>query len=1306
MESNRHKLLFTFTYLILSFGMYFILSSDLSHAGTNDGNSGPSVVQYVKMSKERLTTQDIPGALQNARAAVALDPAYPEAWKQLGRVLMIEGNYREAVSSLDRAQDMKPEDEQIRAWSIRAQVMMALKSGRINDAKALLEAILKSNPGNEEMRQLLAQVYTVEAAGANSADAEGILAKIVTLEPERGGAWRDLGWALFAKNRFDEAVKAWDHALQDKEIDRKPLIEKAVAALAEQKQTELAKQCWQRWSPGSPFLPLGMRYMEMNRLMAAKEIFTMAWSAGEDPVITGLYLAYTEARSGACQKAYNHLKPYSERAAADDNDSRVETYIAALRTCSFESGVLPLILKLEELTKKHSDLTGKIADIYEKAGRERQALKDYANAYKLHELVLIYDPNRPAVWPAVLELAKNTNLEERARTIIADTLKRTDSEAVREGIMGFLAEKKGDLVSAVNHYNKSLDVEPNQAELRFFLFEDLITLKRYPEAKAQSDWFAARVAAGSTTVKTYLANSLSALGKNTEALAVWQELYLTMPENPYYAVETARSLFLMCRADEAKAILKQLIEAAPSLKAFELLAEIESAFGNYREAFDATTGGLALENSQTLLRIRAETADIIGEPVEAQRASQAILEKNPGNVSMQLILGRALTDQRMYKESVKHYENLLARNDAFLPSLTQLRNYYSSEKVPDKALGYADRVVRQRPWDLTARQLLALSQVEADRFPPALEYLRAQSAENVERATPILVYAGVLACPYDGRNNLKQVTSHIERLSAEGYRFVTPQDLGAKESGRKVIVVFSETEPAVMEQLDLALKKLGGKALFVIDSEGYAEGAPGSPSQAMIDSMKSSGRWTIASGGPANKPFGPATKTGADKSAVFLYPNGNYGQLSLDTNSAAVDAQLNVVAANYRYAIVSDERGFTAQSPGFDPYRLPGRFVPAEWDADDLSIHLKQDNPLVRARLELGKVLYLHSQHERANVMFREAQRLGADPEEVNFFWGSNAHIEDDLPTALEKLRKAVSIDPDSERNAESLQRSEHKKHPLINAGARGWEDSDNRSYLAYKVFAESYVTDRLQLSAFTERNRWSRDEYGSEIGHRAGAGMRWYFKEEYWLDATLWYMDVLRINEYFGGSASLHIPNAPWGGYVNLEANHEEVDTVEAVREKITAYNYAARTYSRIRDEWDLYADLVYTHYTDDNDSAALDGIFMKRLHEWPFLGLGYRFRFGYSSRDPDEYWSPQSLQQHEAYITVRGEYCRLHYTASGEAGIAHDANAGWRFVWGTRIDLAYYFTPHFSIYGRYSRRETPQYNRDQWNLGVAWRY
>jgi len=1306
-----------------------------------DGGSQPvSVVQLLKQSRDRMAANDLGQALQLARMAVAADPAYGEGWKQLGRIQMLQGNYTEAASSFRIALDLKPGDEELQMWLLRSEVSAQLASGRFDEAIERLEKALKSNPDKREIRQMLASIYADRASREKGPKLAEMLAKAVSLDPERGGAWRDLGWSLLSQGKFEEAVQAWDRALEDTHLNRKALIEQAVAALAERKQLALARASYRRWEPGSSFLALGRRCIEMNRLVAAGEILNIAWDGGEDHALTGLYLAYTESRTGSCQRVYEHLKLYSAKAADDNDGKRVEIYTNTLRTCSFEANLLPLIVNLENISAKAPHYRAKIVDIYEKAGNERRAIRDYENAYNLFKLVLKYDPNRTNAWLVARELAKNTGHEHEIGTVLEGVRKTTSSVAVKEGIEGLAAEEKGDLDAAIRHYRGSLAADPGQPELRFLLFNDLMAIGALKDAEAEASWFRGRVETGDTTVKSYLGNILSALGRNEEALAIWQELYLTIPDNQYYAIETSRAMFALCRAEEAIPILEQIIATTPVLKAFELLAEIESTLGRPKKAFEVSTAGLALYPSPTLHRIRAETADTIGNAAAAEESSRFLLKTDPGNVSMNLILARALNEQKLRDESIAQYKNLLSRNQEFLPSLMQLRNLYSSGKEPEKALTYASALARQRPWDLHAGQLLSLSQVEADDFRTPLKYLRAQASEDTGKATAILIYNNVLGCPYPGRNNTKQVVSHMERLSRDGYHFVTPNDINKAATRKAIIIFISDTEPSVIEKIDEVLKRTGGQAVYACNPEALKGTVPASPSPEMLAAMKAGGRWVVASSGPSDR--GPATTSdtgtianvlthrvlaaGEEEnhpamkkrldslfntqttllgpSPILLYPRGDYGQLSLDTDAGSLDVLKVSVREHFHYAVASDEKGFVV--PGFDPVRMSGRYVPPEWGPDDVANHLKQDNPYVRARLELAKVLYLYSQHERANTWFKKAESLGADPEETNFFWGSNAHIEGDLPTALEKLRKAHRINPESERNRDSLQRSERKKAILFDAYAHGWKDDDHRSYSFLGTNVSGYVTDRLMMEVFADRNRWSRSGIGHEDGNRFGAGTRWYFKEEHWLDARLWHMNVPGINDYFGGSAKIHIPNEPWGGYVNLLGSREEVDTVEAVRKKIMENAFGAQTYSRIRDEWDLYADLTYTNYTDNNNSVMLDGIFMKRLHEWPFLGVGYRFRFGDSSKDPDEYWSPQGLQQHELYAATRGEYGRFRYTVSAEAGVADDNTASWRFVWGGRIDLAFFITPDFSVRGRFSRRETPNYNRNEWIFGVSYRF
>jgi hypothetical protein len=251
------------------------------------------------------------------------------------------------------------------------------------------------------------------------------------------------------------------------------------------------------------------------------------------------------------------------------------------------------------------------------------------------------------------------------------------------------------------------------------------------------------------------------------------------------------------------------------------------------------------------------------------------------------------------------------------------------------------------------------------------------------------------------------------------------------------------------------------------------------------------------------------------------------------------------------------------------------------------------------------------------------------------------------------------------------------------------------------------YVSDHLSFEVFAHDIEWSREEKGEEKGVRIGGGLLWYFGEEKWLNAQLWHMGLDDIENYFGGSINLHLPNASWGGFIDLQAARETIDTVEAVREEILADRFTLRNYSRILDFWDLFVNATYMHRTDDNDTIMVDGVFQRRLKEWPFYGLGYKFRIANSDINPTEiYWAPVDLQQHELYFTTRGEVHNLHYSVSGNAGYAKEEDTGWRFVWGGRIDLDYCLLLRIMLNGQYIHQETPTYRNNVFLFGVKFRF
>ena len=201
---------------------------------------------------------------------------------------------------------------------------------------------------------------------------------------------------------------------------------------------------------------------------------------------------------------------------------------------------------------------------------------------------------------------------------------------------------------------------------------------------------------------------------------------------------------------------------------------------------------------------------------------------------MNLVLGRALADQKLNRESIDLYQSLLKGNEAFLPGLTQLRSLYSTEKAPDKALKYAARMAEERPWDPTAGQLLSVSQAEDEQFPPALKYLREQSTRDPGRQHPCLYTT--MCLPVRIRAAIIcQVTSHLEKLSAENYRFITPENLGSPDERRRVTWSLCRKRSPLWWKTGWGVEEGRGKAVYV-GLQGQ-EGTPGSLSRAALAAM-------------------------------------------------------------------------------------------------------------------------------------------------------------------------------------------------------------------------------------------------------------------------------------------------------------------------------------------------------------------------------------------------------------------------------------------------------------------------------------
>ena len=1298
-----------------------------------------SVLDLVNRSQDAAARDELDAALDLARQATAQDAGYAAGWRQLGAVQLRQRDHAAAAESLAVARSLDPRNASLLRDLSTAQWQI----GQTNAAIETLDAACRLDPDKPAAWRDLAAWH--QAAG----QAEAALAsyqKAVELDPKNANAWRDLGWLLWSFDRRDEAISAFDSAVRNGLKTRRELAIQIVAQLIEANRTDQALATLAQWEPEASALDFALPLVAKGRLLAAKPLLLKAWEQDPAP-LTGLYLAQVASQSGGAKQVPAYLAPFIDSIAAKTDPDQIQIALKTLgqvaETLDAPDAVLALLGKLDKLDKAYRRDPA-LLDLLEKSAGRMRYRRQEAAAGNLYRRLLERDPDRK-VWIDAVELEQKLNGDGPADKLLAFLQDKATSIVVRAGAEGWSAQRKGRPAAAIAAFEKSLAADPEQPRVRRLLFDCYLKAGRLADARAAAEWMEAQIAAGQDALRPAAAEMWTALGEPDRAADWWQLLRLAAPGVSYYALEEAAAHYLACRPDDAIAVLEELIASAPSPQAYEALVEIHVALGHPEKAAEVAQAGLAVAPSPGLFRAFAENAEAAGLVAgDSVAAARKLLEADPGHLQGTLLVARQLQALGQTDEAVAFQENLLERNPDFFSALVALKNAASAERDFDQALRYSETIVADRPWDVESQLRHAIALSEAEHVRASLQLLRKTvRRDEPQDLVPVLVYRYVVDCPYPGRNNVAQLESHLRRLAAEGYRLATPEQLAWPLAQPHAVVVLEDADLTVLQAVDAVLAELGGRAVYAGHRGILARAIPGKPAPDDLRRLVDSGRWLIASAGPENdrrqsvaadgrrgNPFThPIVKNGrVETDAAFrkrletefaasadvlgeapdkllLYPYGDYGQASLDTSREYRDVYRDVVADVFDQAIFFDDGGFLA--PDHDPLRIPARVVPAAWDADRLAEHLRQQNPGVRAQLELAKLLYWNRQHEEANYWFGRALAAGADPKAIAFNHGANALQQGDLPVALDQLRQARELDPDSPKVEQALANAVDRKRLTLEVGGRYWEDNEDRSYEQYSAQGGGYVQDYLRLGGFADANRWQTDGLGDERGTRIGAEARWHLYPQIWLEGQLWQLQFDGdLDDLVGGDLRLHLPNRWLGGYAELRYGRQEIETVEALRAEISADVYELATYSRLFDKVDLFANAQQIDRSDENETWLVFGRAVYRFQEWPYLGAGYLFRFGDSDSDPDEYWAPEELEQHQFYANWRGSWRTLGWSLSGQAGYSRELDVDWQFIWGGNARLDWTLARRLTLRLEGIYQESATYERTTVSASALFRF
>jgi tetratricopeptide (TPR) repeat protein len=1296
-----------------------------------------SVMDLVFQSQEAAALNQMDSALDLARQATERDAGYGGAWKQLGSILLTQQEYEQALEPLETAAALDPGNRSI----LRELSTVQWKTGQTNAALDSLRAVCNLEPLNANVWRDMGAAY--QSIGQYEQALEAFETSI-ELAPSNAVSWRDMGWTLWSLNRSEDALKAMETAITGGVPHRLDVVVQVIARLIEENHPEQALRLLAKWEPNETLLSIAIPLVEKGRLQAARPLLTQSWKLKQNPLETGLYLAYAQALGGTCADITTTLAPFLDTLGPDSDETRVRLALDTIRNCVDLIGTPELILSVDDQLGQAYRQDPQLTDILDKSAGSMRYRNHPQAAIELYRRVLDRDPDRSS-WLDAYELTLAHQGSKEAVRLLADIQTRSTSVVVRAAVEGKQAEQKGHYKKAIALYETSLKADPDQPRLKQFLFDDYLQVGQLEDARAVAEWVEEQIYEGDETLRAQAAGMWMNLGEPERALDWWELLHLAFPSISYYAIEEAAATYQICRPEEAVAILEEQIESAPTPQLYELLAEIHQAQGLYEQAAATAAAGLAETPSPGLHRYFTENSEMTRQiTTQTLHSSQALLESDPGHVQGSFLTARQLQTLGMTPEAIAFYEGLLERNPDSFVALVSLKDAASTGRHFRKALHYSDTLMDTRPEDVKSRLRHAIALSEAEHVRASLQLLRRTVKQNPPREmVPVLLYRGITTCPYPGRNNLIQLLGHLHRLHDEGYALVTPDTIQRPATNAQAVVILEDVDLAVLEAADELLKTLGGRAIYAGHQGLLTRPIPGKPTPDDLKTLAASGRWLIASSGPERerrqkispdglrgnpythpvfngrrmetdnafrkrlntefKAAGKTVKTAPEK--ILIYPFGDYGQTSLDTQRSYLDTYQQAVSNHFDKAIFYADSGFLG--PDSHPLRIPARVVPAPWSSDRLADYLTRENPAVRSQLELAKLLYWNRQHVEANYWFLRALESGADPKTVQFNWGANAYQEGDLPTALRHLRTALELDPTSLKVAETLENAVNRKRISPTLSGRTWEDNEGRSFEQISLDGNGFIGDSFRLGALANLNRWETEGTGSERGLRLGLNGLWYLHRQIWVEGEVWQLQMNSdLDDFIGGEVRLHLPNRWLSGHAELVFSRQEIETVEALRAEIHANYYELVTYSRLFDKVDAFINGQVADRSDDNNTWLLNGRLVYRLKEWPYLGAGYLFRFGDSDMNPAEYWAPEQLEQHQAYASLRGSWFRMGYSLAAQAGVSRELQKDWVFIWGGNAKLNWKLTRRLSLRGEVNYQESETYNRTTATAGATIRF
>ena len=450
--------------------------------------------------------------------------------------------------------------------------------------------------------------------------------------------------------------------------------------------------------------------------------------------------------------------------------------------------------------------------------------KDYAAAVPLLEKVLDLTPTIEATWEALGWCYHHTGRTDKAEQLWQRYVALRPDSPKAHSLLAQLAILRHDWPAADRHLSRSLELDPDNYDVRYWHAQNLFRLGRLDPALAVFEKLVAENP-DRFDVKVDLARTYSLVQRHEDSLDLWTEIVDVLPDNLAFRTEYARALMLVGSLEEADAEARRILEADPALgDVMNLradLAEIslrpKPMVAALRELIDAAEDPAIRARLQVRLGARLV----------------ALNREDPGRWPLTLAL--------------EPYAAAIEAEPANVPWLNQYAQIALMAHQPEAARDVVDRILRDlnpynqqalrtrfeiemftRDFDAAERALDALYDdfqpdnpyrhldyariaVQRGDYAGALEALDRLEATGGRGAVLTLLYHGLTESEWLALPSTRRFREHLIALREAGFTFLSPMDVPEYLARNAGPAGLGEAKPWLARQVDRARYAVTGE---------------------------------------------------------------------------------------------------------------------------------------------------------------------------------------------------------------------------------------------------------------------------------------------------------------------------------------------------------------------------------------------------------------------------------------------------------------------------------------------------------------